>query len=126
MSTTNATQTITIPSTDSAVSTSTPPTNATELWDQYVKSNPTFNSNMKRCLTKTFTSEDTIDELNQLPKVMCDYSPPNFITDYYLLPKNVQSIKENLESYRKGQIIRFIIQGIIAIALVTIALKSWK
>jgi len=98
-------------------SSNTPPTDTTQLWNDYLKNNTTFKNNMKRCLNKSFEDEDSIDELNRLPNIICNYPPPRFITDYYLLPRNIEDIKTFLEVITKVQGIRLGAQAIIIIFL---------
>ncbi len=108
---------------DDGVPITTPPSSYSQLWDQYVKDNETFKENMKRCLQETFEKQSNIDDLNDIPTIMCKYPLPQFITDYYTFPKHINSIYNRFASLEKIQFARVALSLAILIVLGVIAYK---
>ena len=108
------------------MSITTPPSSYSQLWDQYVKDNETFKENMKRCLQETFEKQSNIDDLNDIPTIMCKYPLPQFITDYYTFPKHINSIYNRFASLEKIQFARVALTLAILIVLGVIAYKIFN
>ena len=78
---------------------------------------------MKRCLKKSFENESNIEDLNDIPNIMCKYPLPQFMTDYYTFPKHINSIYNIFNSLIMVQQIRAGITLLILIALCVLITK---
>ena len=108
---------------DDELSTTTPPSSYSQLWNQYVKDNKTFKDNMKRCLRETFEKQSNIEDLNDIPNIMCKYPLPQFMTDYYTFPKHINSIHNRFAALEKIQFARVLLSiGILGV----LCLIAWK